>query len=328
MTAAHLTGDFSRVTPSCSDNLFNSLTGVKSQLEESHHEAARLSLCGIAPLNTKIVGGEDAVAGAWPWQASLHRNGRHFCGGSLINSQWILTAAHCFPSTSLANLIVYLGRETQDSVNSNEVSRSVTQIINHPDYNDNTNDNDISLLQLSSSVDFTNYIRPVCLAAAGSVFAAGTNTWVTGWGDIQSDVSLPSPGTLQEVNIPIVSTTVCSNSYTLTSNMICAGLTEGGKDSCQGDSGGPLVSKNNTQWVQAGVVSFGRGCALANTPGVYARVSQYQSWINSQITSDQPGFVVFAGSSTSSTGGAQLVSFSVPLLLSVLPVLFSLFVLS
>ena len=92
-----------------------------------------------------------------------------------------------FFRASLTNLIVYLGRETQDSVNTNEVSRSVTQIINHPDYNADTNDNDISLLQLASSVDFTNYIRPVCLAAAGSVFAAGTNTWVTGWGDIQSD---------------------------------------------------------------------------------------------------------------------------------------------
>ncbi|XP_062294402.1 prostasin-like [Scomber scombrus] len=280
---------------------------------------AQSDVCGMAPLNTKIVGGADAVAGAWPWQASLHNSVGHFCGGSLINSQWILTAAHCFPSTS-TQTIVYLGRETQQGVNSNEVSRSVSQIIKHPNYDPNTNDNDIALLQLASSVTFTDYIKPVCLASSGSTYAAGTNTWVTGWGDIKSDVSLPSPQTLQEVNVPIVSNTVCSESYTLTSNMICAGLTAGGKDSCQGDSGGPLVSQNGTQWIQAGVVSFGRGCAEPNFPGVYARVSEYQSWINGQISSDQPGFVQFSG--------AALVSLSVPLLLSVLPLLFSLFVLS
>ncbi|XP_042249305.1 serine protease 27-like [Thunnus maccoyii] len=294
---------------------------------------AQLDVCGNAPLNTKIVGGEDAAAGAWPWQASLHSNGRHFCGGSLINNQWILTAAHCFPSTSTLGLQVYLGRENQQSLNPNEVSRTVSQVITHPNYDSNTNDNDIALLRLSSTVDFTNYIRPVCLAAAGSVFGAGTTCWVTGWGDIRTDVSLPSPQTLQEVNVPVVSNSRCTESYSiLTNNMICAGLTEGGKDSCQGDSGGPMVSKDGSRWVQAGVVSFGNGCAVPNFPGVYARVSEYQTWINSQITSNQPGFVTFQSSSTStdasSTGNVPFMSLSFPLLLSILPVLFSLFVLS
>ncbi|XP_070704724.1 trypsin-like isoform X2 [Pempheris klunzingeri] len=191
--------------------------------------------CGIAPLNNKIVGGEDAPAGAWPWQASLHRSGSHFCGGSLINDQWVLTAAHCFESTSTDGLIVYLGRENQQLFNLNEQSRTVSQVINHPDYDDTPNNNDVSLLQLSSPVEFTNYIRPVCLAASGSVFEAGTTTWVTGWGTIRSGVSLPFPQTLQEVSVPVVSNSKCSEAYTgiITSNMICAGLDEGGKDSCQ-----------------------------------------------------------------------------------------------
>uniref|UniRef100_A0A8D3CPW2 Peptidase S1 domain-containing protein n=1 Tax=Scophthalmus maximus TaxID=52904 RepID=A0A8D3CPW2_SCOMX len=280
--------------------------------------------CGIAPLNTKIVGGESAPAGTWPWQVSLHRNLKHFCGGSLINKQWILTAAHCFyPSTS--GLVVYLGRDSQQGLNLNEVSRTVSQVINHPAYNENTNNNDITLLRLSSPVDFSDYIRPVCLAADNSSFPSGTSCWVTGWGNTSSP---PDTNRLQEVRVPVVSQAQCQQSYSsLTNNMICAGLTEGGKDSCQGDSGGPLVSRGVSSWVQAGVVSFGSGCAEPNFPGVYTRVSQYQTWINSQIPSDQPGFVSFEGSG--STGAATRSSaLSLALLLSVLPALLPALVLS
>lgn len=91
-----------------------------------------------------------------------------------------------FPSTSTSGLVVYLGRETQQSLNPNEQSRTVSQVINHPSYNSQTHDNDIALLQLSSTVEFTDYIKPVCLAASGSTFDAGTTCWVTGWGDIRS----------------------------------------------------------------------------------------------------------------------------------------------
>ncbi|XP_048089365.1 transmembrane protease serine 9-like isoform X1 [Alosa alosa] len=269
---------------------------------------SQLDVCGQAPLNTRntrIVGGENAPAGAWPWQASLTRNGRHFCGGSLINNDWVLTAAHCFPSTSTSGLVIFLGRQTQQGSNANEVSRTVTRVIRHPNYDDSTSDNDIALLQLSSSVSFTNYTRPVCLAAASSTFNRGTDSWVTGWGTIGSGVPLPPPQTLQEVEVPVVGNRKCFCKYSvqnigITDNMICAGRDEGGKDSCQGDSGGPMVSKQNNRWVQSGVVSFGIGCARAEFPGVYARVSQYESWIKTQITSNQPGFVTFTSSGTDS----------------------------
>ncbi|XP_059405740.1 transmembrane protease serine 9-like, partial [Carassius carassius] len=255
-----------------------------------------LSVCGRASLNTRIVGGQSAVAGAWPWQVSLHRSSRHFCGGSLINKEWVLTAAHCFDNTSPSGLTVYLGRQTQVGTNPNEVSSSVSEIIKHPGYISRTHDNDITLLHLSSPVTFTDYIKPVCLASSSSTFFNRTVSWVTGWGDIRTGVSLPSPQTLQEVQVPVVGNRQCKCLYgvsTITDNMICAGLIEGGKDSCQGDSGGPMVSKQGSIWVQSGIVSFGDGCALANFPGVYARVSKYQSWINEKITTSQPGFVTF-----------------------------------
>uniref|UniRef100_A0A668UX66 Peptidase S1 domain-containing protein n=1 Tax=Oreochromis aureus TaxID=47969 RepID=A0A668UX66_OREAU len=251
-------------------------------------------------LNTRIVGGQVAPVGSWPWQVSLQTSGFHFCGGSLINSQWVLTAAHCF-QTTVNGLTVNLGRQSLEGSNPNAVSRTVTKIINHPNYNSVTNNNDICLLQLSSPVNFTSYISPVCLAASDSTFYSGVNSWVTGWGTI--GISLPSPQNLMEVEVPVVGNRKCNCNYgvgEITDNMICAGLSAGGKDSCQGDSGGPMVSKQNGRWIQAGVVSFGNGCARPNFPGVYARVSQYQTWINSQISSNQPGFMTFTSTGTNS----------------------------
>ncbi|XP_067228719.1 tryptase-like [Chanodichthys erythropterus] len=259
---------------------------------------SQLNVCGQAPLNNRIVGGVDAFEGSWPWQVSLHSStyGGHFCGGSLINSEWVLTAAHCLPGVSASSLLVFLGKRTQQGVNTYEISRKVATIIVHPSYDSQTSDNDIALLRLSSAVTFNDYIRPVCLAAQKSVFPSGTSSWITGWGDIQSGVSLPAPGTLQETMVPVVGNTQCDTllgSGSVTNNMICAGLLEGGKDTCQGDSGGPMVSKQCLVWVQSGITSWGYGCADPNAPGVYTRVSQYQSWITTVIVQNLPGFVVF-----------------------------------
>ncbi|XP_029109738.1 polyserase-2-like isoform X2 [Scleropages formosus] len=264
---------------------------------------AQQGVCGQAPLNTRIVGGQNAAPGSWPWQVSMRYQGSHVCGGSLINNRWVLSAAHCFAliSTNPSRWTMVLGLQTQQGTNPNSVSVSVSSITVNPNYNGNTNDNDLSLVQLSSTVSFSDYIQPICLAAAGSTLYNGTETWVTGWGNIQSGVSLPSPGTLQEVQVPVVGNRQCNCLYgpgSITDNMLCAGLLAGGKDSCQGDSGGPLVVKQGSVWVQAGIVSFGQGCAQPKYPGVYTRVSQYQSWISSVITSNLPGFVTYSSSGT------------------------------
>uniref|UniRef100_A0A8C6UBV0 Peptidase S1 domain-containing protein n=1 Tax=Neogobius melanostomus TaxID=47308 RepID=A0A8C6UBV0_9GOBI len=238
------------------------------------------SVCGQPPLNPRIVGGQAAPEGAWPWQVSIHRGGGHICGGSLINNLWVLSAAHCFRRGSASDNTVYIGRQTQENTNANEVRRTIVEVINHESYDDSTNDNDIALLKMASTVTFTNYIRPVCLAASGSTFHA---------------VSLPWPQNLMEVEVPVVGNRKCKCDYAgvflITDNMICAGLEAGGKDSCQ---------VLNSRWIQSGVVSFGRGCALPNNPGVYTRVSRYQSWINSKITENQPGFITFTSSGTDS----------------------------
>ncbi|XP_024128745.1 polyserase-2 isoform X2 [Oryzias melastigma] len=258
--------------------------------------------CGQPQLSTRIVGGDEAPPGSWPWQVSLHRPSS-YCGGSLINHQWVLTAAHCVPGANPAGLTAYLGRHSQQKANPNEVNRTVAEVITHPDYKGQTNENDIALLKLSSPVAFTAYIAPVCLAASGSTFYDGVDCWVTGWGNIAFGEVLPYPQNLQEVKVPIVGNRQCQcnyGQYKISEDMVCAGLKQGGKDACQLDSGGPLVSKQGSRWIQAGLVSFGEGCALPNFPGVYTRVSQYQTWINSQITSDQPGFITFSSTGTNS----------------------------
>ncbi|XP_053533028.1 uncharacterized protein LOC108277243 [Ictalurus punctatus] len=280
---------------------------------------SQLDVCGRPPLNTKIVGGENAAPGSWPWQISFQTSGSHFCGGSLINQNWVLSAAHCFQSFAADSITILLGMQSLEGTNVNLQERSTSNIIIHQGYDQNTNDNDIALVQLSSSVTFNDYVMPVCLAASSSSFPGGTNVWVTGWGRIGSSVNLPSPGTLQEVEVPIVSNSDCANGYgtgSITNNMMCAGFSQGGKDSCQGDSGGPLVVKVNGTWVQAGIVSFGNGCALPNFPGVYTRVSQYQDWINSMISSNQAGFVKVTNSGNSSNSGfpnllCLILSFSI-----------------
>ncbi|XP_063337907.1 serine protease 27-like [Pelmatolapia mariae] len=265
---------------------------------------AQPDVCGTAPLNGRIVGGEDAPPGHWPWQVSVQLFGEHFCGGSLINKEWVMSAAHCFSgcvtqTSTPSGLKVSLGLQSLQGENPNKVSRNVVKIILYPNYDSMTNNNDITLLRLSSPVRFTDYIRPVCLAASGSVFNNGTDSWVTGWGAVKEGVALPFPQTLQEVEVPVVGNRQCNclnGVGTVTDNMICAGVLAGGKDSCQGDSGGPMVSKQGSVWVQSGIVSFGSGCARPNLPGVYSRVSRYQSWIKSHIRSNRPGFVRFISS--------------------------------
>uniref|UniRef100_A0A671LWR4 Trypsin-like n=1 Tax=Sinocyclocheilus anshuiensis TaxID=1608454 RepID=A0A671LWR4_9TELE len=282
------------------------------------------SECGQAPLNTKIVGGEAATAGAWPWQVSLHItcNGNLcYCGGSLINKDWVLSAAHCLQGFGTSDIMMYFGHLRRSGLNPHETNRTASRIIIHPTYNNPKHDNDIALLQLSSSVTFTDYIRPVCLAAAGSKFAAGTETWVTGWGKLQSGGSFPD--ILQEVQVPVVSNSDCYNAYG--GCLLCIVRDINAKClSIQGDSGGPMVSRNGSLWIQSGIVSFAWAkCDDPRYPGVYARVSQYQDWIITNIASNPPRFVEFNNYGFRSS--FNLFLFSISLTFSVIPFTFSLY---
>lgn len=258
--------------------------------------------CGEAPLNTRVVGGANSSAGSWPWQVSIHLQGSHICGGSIISAEWVLTAAHCIVTNILSPWTLYFGRETQAGPNPNEVSRSVVQIIIHPNYNDSLFNNDIALMKLNSSLTFTDFIRPVCLASNSSQFFNATLCWATGWGNVAKDEPLPASSALQEVQVPIIGLKQCTCNYlpspnaNITDLMICAG--QENKGICQGDSGGPLQCKQGSSWVQAGLASFGVPCALAGFPEVFSRVSEFQAWIMDQVAGANVSFVTFASNGT------------------------------
>ncbi|XP_062867376.1 enteropeptidase [Trichomycterus rosablanca] len=231
----------------------------------------------------RIVGGEDAVRGSWPWMVSLHWRGRHACGGTLIDSRWIVTAAHCVygKNVHLWNWDVILGLHAQYELDTSErQTHEVDRIIMNPNYNKRTKESDVALLHLHTSVNYTDYIQPICLPDPDQHFTAGRRCIIAGWGRLSEGGSVAD--VLQQAVVPLINNSLCQHflpEYTITDRMVCAGYTEGGIDSCQGDSGGPLVCEQDDFWVLAGVTSFGAGCAQPRRPGVYALVPHYVRWI-------------------------------------------------
>ncbi|XP_035254094.1 serine protease 33 [Anguilla anguilla] len=282
-------------------------------------------VCGYAPLGNRIVGGTAAPEGAWPWQVDIQMDGNHVCGGTIITKDWVLSAAHCFPEPSkVSSYVLYLGRQTLNGFNTHEVSRLVLRVVVAPGYSSPEEGRDFALVQLASPVDWTDRIQPICLPDADVLFPSGTLCYVSGWGYIQEGVPLAGTGPLQEVEVPIIAQSSCQSMYQLQppadrvdilSDMICAGFQEGGKDSCQGDSGGPLMCPKNRTWVQAGVVSFGLGCAKPNQPGVYARATAFSSFVQRTV----PDIQLFSRGAPSGPGAARKALLATLVSLALLP---------
>ncbi|KAM8777048.1 serine protease 27-like [Rhynchonycteris naso] len=253
------------------------------------------SVCGRPRLLNRMVGGQDALEGEWPWQVSIQRNGSHFCGGSLITERWVLTAAHCFSNTSETSLYrVLLGARQLVKPGLHAKYAQVKRVESNPLYQGMASSADVALVELEAPVTFTNYILPVCVPDYSVIFKTGMKCWVTGWGSPSEQDRLPNPRILQKLAVPIIDTPKCNLLYskdaesgfqpkTIKDDMLCAGFAEGKKDACKGDSGGPLVCLVGQLWMQAGVISWGEGCARRNRPGVYIRVTSHHNWIHQII---------------------------------------------
>ncbi|XP_038670274.1 anionic trypsin-1-like [Scyliorhinus canicula] len=231
-----------------------------------------LVAAAAATSDEKIVGGYECSPHGVPWQVSLDM-GYHGCGGSLISDRWVISAAHCWYNPYY--LKVLLGAHSLTAHAATEQLIRVESIYWNQKYDYQTLDNDIMLVKLERPVMMTDSIRPVQLPTECPL--PYTQCVVSGWGNIYSD-SVFMPDALRCVKVPLMNDAACKSAYPglITSNMICAGYMEGGKDACNGDSGGPLVCDGILQ----GIVSWGRGCALKDSPGVYTKVCAFLPWIN------------------------------------------------
>uniref|UniRef100_A0A4W3GVC7 Neurotrypsin n=1 Tax=Callorhinchus milii TaxID=7868 RepID=A0A4W3GVC7_CALMI len=253
------------------------------------------SLCGLRLLNQRqkrIIGGKNSLRGGWPWQAAIrlrasHRDGRLLCGATLISSCWVLTAAHCFKryGNNTKNYVVRLGDYHTLVPEEYEEDVEVKSIIIHKDYKPDANDYDIALVKLEGQLNrcakFNAHVLPACLPHRRErAKKVASNCYITGWGDTGRAYSK----TLQQAAIPLLPKRLCEDRYKnrFTGRMLCAGnlLDHKRVDSCQGDSGGPLMCERpGGHWVVFGVTSWGHGCGVKDTPGVYTRVSAFVPWI-------------------------------------------------
>uniref|UniRef100_F7GCM9 Transmembrane serine protease 9 n=1 Tax=Ornithorhynchus anatinus TaxID=9258 RepID=F7GCM9_ORNAN len=267
--------------------------------------------CGVRPavqISNRIVGGVDASKGEFPWQVSLRENNEHFCGAAILNEKWLVSAAHCFnefqdPTAWMA----FAGTTSLSGSDGGTVKVGISQIVKHPFYNMDTADFDVAVLELRHPLPFNKRIQPVCLPAATHIFPASKRCLISGWGYLKEDF-LVKPEILQKATVELLDQALCSSLYsnTVTDRMMCAGYLDGKIDSCQGDSGGPLVCEESLgKFFLAGIVSWGVGCAEAQRPGVYARVTELRNWISEAISSPSTTRAASATRALSTPSGAR-----------------------
>jgi secreted trypsin-like serine protease len=238
----------------------------------------------IKPINAsetvRIVGGEESKPYSRPYQVSIQStSGSHFCGGSIIGDDLILTAAHCLENVDGNNpdMQVRVGAHNLTDGSGQVIQVSTTYT--HQEYPNLSKD--VAVLELAGKVTDKN---AQVIALADSTFfnakvIAGTPMIVSGWRTLESGGQ--SPDKLQEVSIPYVTNEVCNQASAYNGQIqdteICGGYAEGGKDSCQGDSGGLLVINDGKRLVQVGIVSWGEGCTEKDKYGIYANIASLRT---------------------------------------------------
>ncbi|XP_073345126.1 hyaluronan-binding protein 2-like [Pagrus major] len=258
-------------------------------------ESTQFSQCGRSQSRTsRIFGGSKSFPGAHPWQVSLQARPKrssfefqHTCGGILLSSCWVLTAAHCISAASEYQVV--LGGVNIEKREEMDQTIPVIQTIVHENYRDTGSAlyNDIALLKLKVTdspycAKETRFVKSACLP--DQAFAAGKECVISGWGATETQRYSRQ---LLNARVFLISDARCKArevyGSVLDSSMFCAGIMQGGTDSCQGDSGGPLVCQDNGVHYISGVVSWGHGCGVRDKPGVYANVSAFTDWIKSKM---------------------------------------------
>lgn len=229
----------------------------------------------------KVVGGSKTTIDKHPWQVSLRYGSRHTCGGSIINANTVLTAAHCLSGNSLSLTKVLYGSSFSTTGIPSGQTVDAAQLSIHEGYSSFTLHNDIGIIKLAKDIPFSKVAQPIAINEDHSRDLVGLKVEASGWGSLVSGGSTPND--LYVVEMPVIARH--ESNYTTASNynddmMMIAGRPGEGKDTCQGDSGGPLVLREHGSASLVGVVSWGYGCGWS---GVYTRVSKYHSWIKARV---------------------------------------------
>ncbi|XP_055596186.1 trypsin-1-like [Uranotaenia lowii] len=222
--------------------------------------------------NRRIVGGFEISIEEVPWQVSLYSY-YHFCGGSIIGTQWVLTAGHCSESSNNPGFSIHIGSSNNQRGRKVDLKRA----IRHHKYNSNTLDYDFTLLETAEKLSYSQSVKAIALPKQDEFVAAGSMCTTSGWGSTQNDWEDQS--VLRAANLPTIGYQDCDENYAylggITPRMICAGYWSGGISACFGDSGGPLVFQGKL----IGVTSWVIACVVDGYPGAYGRVAAVRDWI-------------------------------------------------
>ncbi|NXJ96003.1 CTRL protease, partial [Corythaixoides concolor] len=244
------------------------------------HPSAPPAGCGVPAVSPsvqyseRIINGRNAVPGPWPWQVSSSlfapqtSSGSHFCSSSLIDENWVVTAAHCAFDPS-SNVVVLREYDLGSNAESVQV-KTVAKVVTDPGWNSDSLNNDMALLKLSSPAQLAPRASPASLALPATLRRV-----TTGWGRTGTACTYAAAAP----SLPLISRRRCSQHWgnQTTSSMLCAGGI--GTSSCQGDSGRPLVYQNGNTWTRVGIVSWGSSNCNVRTPAVYTRASRFRNRI-------------------------------------------------
>lgn len=277
-------------------------TAAPTQAPTPAPTQAPVELCGKQQNGNRIVGGTVARQGAWPWAVILGRQlfGGKFqvmCGGTLLNKDTVLTAAHCLDSIPGVRPATHVRLGDHDITTTNDgaspTDLRIGRAIQHPQWSKNSLANDIAIIKLDGSVRYGRNIQPICLPDGYkdqdlTALLVNPDPTIVGWGSTRPGGG--SESILRQARTPVVPLDECARAYrevsrvTIGDTKMCAG--RGVRDTCNGDSGGALMSpKLGQAWSVVGVTSFGVDCAREDFPGVYTRVDQYLDWIRGFMNS-------------------------------------------
>jgi len=250
---------------------------------------AALSLSALViptPTANAVIGGKPIDITQAPWQVRIE-SGKLTCGGTIIDPEWIATAAHCVNASTPQTLNVYAGI-TYTNQTTFRHEYPVQTIHVHPRFNARSFTYDAALIKLARPIARSERSTPAALPTAANPArwpAKGIKASIAGWGDTASG----KPSTrLQRTRVRVLaspSVQECGKYGQLFNprTQICAGTLTGTRDACQGDSGGGLITRSNKTAVLAGIASTGNGCGTENYPGIYTRITTMLPWIQETI---------------------------------------------